>query len=56
MQAKLVKYCLSGIVKVTYDILSSSDKNDIDTIFDALKKECVKTPDCYINVLFDRKL
>ena len=56
MQAKMFKYCLTGIAKDTYDVLSSSDKDDKDAIFDALKKECVKTPDFYINVLFDRKL
>ena len=34
MQAKLVKYCLTGIAKDTYDVLSSSDKDEIDAIFD----------------------
>ena len=56
MQAKMVRYCINDIAKDTHDVLSSSDKDDIDAIFDALKKECVKTPDYYINVLFDRKL
>ena len=54
----MFKNCLTGIAKVTYDddVLSSSDKDDIDAIFDALKKEWLKTPDYYINILFDRKL
>ena len=34
MQAKMVKYCFTGIAKDSYDVLSSSDKDEIDAIFD----------------------
>ena len=29
MQAKMVKYCLTGIAKDTYDVFWSSDKDEV---------------------------
>ena len=55
IQAKMVKNCLTGIAKDTYDFLSSSDKEAMNAILDALKKECVKKPDYNIYVFSYRK-
>ena len=39
MQANMIKCCLRGIAEDTDDLLTSSDKDKIDVIFDTLKKK-----------------
>ena len=55
-QARTIRLYLSGKALKAYESLDSSEQKDLDTIFEALKKTCSKSPQYYLNLFFNRKL
>ena len=55
-KAEGIKLCLTGKAKKIYDNLKPDDKKDVEKILEALKTNCIKSPEYYLNLFYARQL
>ncbi|RNA16879.1 hypothetical protein BpHYR1_003190 [Brachionus plicatilis] len=51
-----IKICLAGKAKKLFEQMTDPDRVSIDTVFDKLKRGCVKSPEYYLNLFYSEKL